>query len=192
MKLDRDRAIELVRASLKQERYEHTLRVTDTALELAASYGADQKKTELAAILHDYAKYRDKDELRRWINTESRLPKDLLDYHHELWHGPVGAVLLNKEAGLEDGEVASAIACHTTGKANMNTLEKVVFLADYIEPGRKFPGVEEVRKTAKEDLDKACLQAAQNTIFFLMSKGQKVYPDTLHNYNDLLQLIKQK
>ncbi|MFG6114261.1 bis(5'-nucleosyl)-tetraphosphatase (symmetrical) YqeK [Halobacillus sp. MO56] len=192
MKLDRDTALELVKAKLKKERFEHTIRVTDTAVKLAEMYGADVEKAERAAILHDYAKYRNREEMKRWIKSDPRLPKDLLHYHHELWHGPVGAVILEKEAGLDDTEVAAAIACHTTGKANMNVLEKVIFLADYIEPGRKFPGIDEVRDTANEDLDKACLQAAHNTIFFLMSKGQKVYPDTLHNYNHLINTITRK
>ena len=68
----------------------------------------------------------------------------------------------------------------------MTLLEKIIFLADYIEPGRKFPGVEEVRSLAKENLDAALIKALANTISFLLSKGQPIYPDTLHTYNDLV------
>ena len=68
----------------------------------------------------------------------------------------------------------------------MTLLEKIIFLADYIEPGRKFPGVEEVRSLAKEDLDLAIIKALQNTVSFLLAKNQPVYPDTIYTYNDLV------
>ncbi|MGI8316075.1 bis(5'-nucleosyl)-tetraphosphatase (symmetrical) YqeK [Halobacillus mangrovi] len=186
MELNREKALEFVKPYLKQKRYEHTIRVTDQAVELAERFGADVWKTEIAAALHDYAKYKPLVEMKRWILEERRLPKDLLDYHHELWHGPVGALMLEKEIGLNDEEVKSAIQCHTTGKKHMTVLDKVVFLADYIEPGRDFPGVEEVRNEAKENLDDACAMALKNTIHFLVDKERTVYPDTFHAYNDLI------
>lgn len=69
----------------------------------------------------------------------------------------------------------------------MTLLEKIVYLADYIEPGRQFPGVEEVRQMAAENLDQALIKAVQNTIMFLMKKNQQVYPETFHTYNDLIR-----
>ncbi|MFD1018829.1 bis(5'-nucleosyl)-tetraphosphatase (symmetrical) YqeK [Thalassobacillus hwangdonensis] len=186
MKLDRQTAWKAVESRLKKERYEHTERVVKTAIELAERNDADVYRAEFASILHDYAKYRDREEMRRWILKDHRLPKDLLDYHHELWHGPVGALLVERELGVNDAAILSAVSCHTTGKKNMSMLDKIVFLADYIEPGRKFPGVEDVRKAAESDLNEACLMASRNTIRFLMSKNQAVYPDTFHAYNDLL------
>ncbi|MFZ0370324.1 MAG: bis(5'-nucleosyl)-tetraphosphatase (symmetrical) YqeK [Halobacillus sp.] len=186
MQLTRNEALDYVRPALKKSRYEHTIRVTDEAVALAERFGADVKKAELAAALHDYAKYKPLDEMKRWIEQERRLPKDLLDYHHELWHGPVGAYMLEKEIGLEDSEIISAIACHTTGKKHMSVLDKVVFLADYIEPGRDFPGVEEVRDKSLTSLDQACLLALKNTAVFLINKERTVYPDTFHAYNDLI------
>ncbi|MFQ3542703.1 bis(5'-nucleosyl)-tetraphosphatase (symmetrical) YqeK [Halobacillus rhizosphaerae] len=186
MNLTREEALAYVKPHLKQSRYEHTVRVTDTAVELAEKYGSDRKLTELAAALHDYAKYKDIDLMKRWIAEDRRLPKDLLDYHHELWHGPVGALMLEREIGLDNQAVISAISAHTTGKKHMSVMDKVVFLADYIEPGRDFPGVDEVRSIAKENLDQACLMALKNTISFLVSKDRTVYPDTLHAYNDFI------
>ncbi|MBH0229942.1 bis(5'-nucleosyl)-tetraphosphatase (symmetrical) YqeK [Halobacillus yeomjeoni] len=184
--MNRETALEYVRPYLKEQRYEHTVRVVDTAVELAERFGADVKKAEIAAALHDYAKYKPLEEMKRWIHNDRRLPKDLLDYHHELWHGPVGALMLERELGLTDQEVLSAIAFHTTGKVHMGVLDKVVFLADYIEPGRSFPGVDEVRSTAEADLDRACAMALKNTITFLISKERTVYPDTFHAYNDMI------
>ncbi|WP_186576471.1 bis(5'-nucleosyl)-tetraphosphatase (symmetrical) YqeK [Aquibacillus kalidii] len=176
-------ALQFVEPHLKKSRFEHTKRVVETAVDLADFYQADIEKVELAAALHDYAKYRDKEEMKRWIIEES-LPKDLLEFHHELWHGPVGSLLLKKEAGIKDTNVLSAVRWHTTGKAGMSLIEKIVFIADYIEPGRDFPGVDEVRHQVKLSLDLACWMALRNTIQFLMSKKQTIYPDTFHAYND--------
>ncbi|KGX88942.1 bis(5'-nucleosyl)-tetraphosphatase (symmetrical) YqeK [Pontibacillus litoralis] len=187
--MDRNEALAIVQSKLKQSRYEHTIRVMETAIELAKKYNVHVKKAELAAIFHDYAKYRPKEEMRRWIES-TYLPKDLLQYHHELWHGPVGALLVEREVGIEDREILEAIHFHTTGRIHMTTLDKVVYLADYIEPGRKFPGVELVRESAWEDLDRACWMAARNTISFLMSKNQPIFPDTFHAYNDLTKKVR--
>jgi predicted HD superfamily hydrolase involved in NAD metabolism len=186
MELTRNEALNYVKPYLKVKRYEHTVRVVDQAVELAKRFGADIRKAELAAALHDYAKYKPLDEMKRWICEDRRLPKDLLDYHHELWHGPVGALMLEREIGLNDPEIMSAIRYHTTGRKHMSILDKIVFLADYIEPGRDFPGVDEVRDTALKSIDQACAMALKNTIVFLISKERTVYPDTFHAYNDLI------
>ncbi|ENH97589.1 metal dependent phosphohydrolase [Gracilibacillus halophilus YIM-C55.5] len=180
--MERTEALAIVEKQLKRPRYEHTIRVMETALELAELYGADQKKVELAAIFHDYAKYRDSEEMKRWIISE-KLPQDLLDHHVELWHGPVGSKMIQKEVGIYDESIASAIYWHTTGTDLMGLMDKIIFIADYIEPGRDFPGVEEVREMAYHDLDEACWMAAKNTIQFLMSQQAPIYPDTMKLYN---------
>lgn len=179
-----DEAIRIVEPHLTQKRFEHTLRVKDTAINLAKLYDESIEKAELAAVFHDYCKYRSLDEMERIIKTTS-LPKDLLNFHHELWHGPVASVLIDQEYGIDDGEIKQAIYSHTTGRANMSKLEMIIFLADYIEPGRDFPGVVDVRETAKKDLALACWMASKNTISFLMKKNATIYPDTFYAYNDL-------
>lgn len=181
-----EEAKKLVKPHLTTARYEHTLRVAETAVQLAKRYAYEGsiEKVALAAIFHDYAKYRPLDEMKRWI-TESFLPKDLLDYHHELWHGPVGSILIDREYGINDPEIREAIYYHTTGRANMGKLEMIVFLADYIEPGRNFPGLDEVREMAQQDLVKACWMVSRNNIDYLMKQEVTIYPDTFHAYNDL-------
>jgi predicted HD superfamily hydrolase involved in NAD metabolism len=144
-----------------------------------------KKKAETAAIFHDYAKFRPKDEMRQIILNQN-FPQDLLHYHAELWHAPAGAYLVEREAGIKNKEVLDAIRYHTSGRPGMTLLEKVIYLADYIEPGRHFPGVDEVRALAKENLDKALIQAVKNTILFLMKKNQPVYPDSFKTYNVLV------
>lgn len=114
----------------------------------------------------------------------------LLEFHHELWHAPVGAYLVRIEAGISDEEILQAIRYHTTGNKDMNTLDKIIFVADYIEPGRKFQGVEEVRHVANESLEQAVIMALKNTIKFLLDKNEAVYPDTLETYNTLIRCQK--
>lgn len=183
--MEREQALKIVKTQLTEHRYQHTLGVMDTAIILARRFGTDEKKAELAAIFHDYAKFRPKDEMKEIIVTQG-LPEDLLEYNTELWHAPVGAFLAEHEAGIKDHEVLDAIRFHTSGRRGMTKLEKVIYLADYIEPGRHFPGVEEVREIAKVNLNDALIKAVQNTITFLMKKNQAIYPETFHTYNDLI------
>lgn len=187
--MDRQKALNLVKGQITEKRYEHTLGVMETAIQLAEKYGADVNKAELAAIFHDYAKFRSKDEMEKII-IEQNMPRQLLEYHSELWHAPVGAYLVKVEAGIDDEEILQAIRNHTTGNKNMNLLDKIIFLADYIEPGRKFPGVNEVRATANEGLDLAVIMALKNTIKFLLDKNQQIYPDTLETYNSMIRCQK--
>lgn len=183
--MNKEKMLQIVKKQLTEQRYQHTLGVVQTAVQLAERYGADQKKAEAAAIFHDYAKFRKVEEMAEIIRMSSDIPKDLLEYDKELWHAPVGAYLIQHEVGITDEEVLDAIRFHTTGRVGMSRLEKVVCLADYIEPGRHFLGVEDVRKTAEQDLNQALAQSLYNTILFLEKKKQKVYPLTKAAYEDL-------
>ncbi|PAE23049.1 MULTISPECIES: bis(5'-nucleosyl)-tetraphosphatase (symmetrical) YqeK [Bacillaceae] len=183
--MNREKALAIVKEQLTEHRYLHTVGVMETAIKLAEKYGADSKKAELAAIFHDYAKFRPKEEMREII-IKTGMPAELLDYNSELWHAPVGAYLAEKEAGMHDKEVLDAIRYHTSGRPGMALLEKIIYLADYIEPGRHFPGVDEVRDLAQTNLNKALIKSVQNTIMFLMKKGQPVFPASFETYNDLV------
>lgn len=184
--MDKETAWRLVREQLTERRYTHTIGVTDTAVYLAKVYQADVKKAELAAIFHDYAKFRSKQEMQEIIKKDPDMPDDLLLYNGELWHAPVGAFLVEKETGMKDPEILNAIKYHTTGRPDMALLEKIIFLADYIEPGRQFPGVDEVRQTAESNLDEAVTQSLINTIQFLMNRKLSVYPETIAAYNAMV------
>lgn len=188
--MNREKALQIVKEQMTEHRYVHTIGVMETAITLANRFHGDAIKAEIAAIFHDYAKFRPKNEMKRLI-IEQNMQQELLSYHPELWHAPVGAYLVQTEVGIEDVEVLNAIKYHTSGRKNMTLLEKIVYLADYIEPGRHFPGVEEVREMAKKDLDCAVIKAMQNTIQFLMKKNQPIYPDTFEAYNDLVMKMQK-
>lgn len=183
-----EEALLCVEPKLTEKRFKHTLRVAKEAVNLAKIYKVDQHKAELAAVFHDYAKNRPLEEMKRIIQ-ESYLPKDLLQYHHELWHGPVGAILIEREHGITDPDILHAIRYHTTGKVNMNMLDLVIYVADYIEPGRNFPGVAEVRQVAPKNIIYASFLIARNTIQYLMKSNSKIYPDSFYAYNHLTDRI---
>jgi predicted HD superfamily hydrolase involved in NAD metabolism len=188
--MNREKALNLVKEQLTEHRYQHTLGVMETAIKLAEKYGANEKKAELAAIFHDYAKFRPKEEMKQIIIQQKMDPK-LLQFNAELWHAPVGAYLAKTEAGIQDQEVLDAIRYHTSGRPNMTLLEKIIYLADYIEPGRHFPGVDEVREIAERNLDEALIQALKNSIAFLLKKNQPIFPDTLDTYNHLVKMWRE-
>ncbi|OIJ16179.1 phosphohydrolase [Anaerobacillus arseniciselenatis] len=183
--MDRVEALNVVKQQLTEKRYVHTVGVMETAVKLAQIYGADESKVELAAIFHDYAKFRPIDEMRK-IVSEQQMDERLLKYGVELLHAPVGAYLVKKEVEIYDEEVLNGIRYHTTGRLKMTLLEKIIFISDYIEPNRQFPGVEEVREMAFSDLNNALITSISNTINFLMKKQQPVFPDTLAVYNSLI------
>ncbi|MFO7263126.1 MAG: phosphohydrolase [Bacillaceae bacterium G1] len=184
--MEREAILAAVRNMLTEHRFRHTLGVAETAKQLAARFGADVEKAELAGILHDCAKYWPEDEMKAIIRQEPELPDDLLDYDKELWHAPVGSILIQREFGIQDPDIIAAVRYHTSGRVGMTVLEKVICLADYIEPNRNFPGVEDIRALAEQDLDQALATALGGTIRFLIQQHKRVYPLTLLAYNDLL------
>jgi predicted HD superfamily hydrolase involved in NAD metabolism len=188
--MNRDALMESVKRQMPAKRWEHTLGVIETSGLLAHKYGADPVKADVAAILHDYVKYWPVEKMRQVI-VEQRLPGDLLSYDKELWHAPVGASVVSREFGIDDEEILNAIRYHTSGRERMTVLDKVVCLADYIEPGRDFPGVNEIRELAKHNLEQALIAGFDSTLQYLLKLGKKIYPLTLLARNSLLEELKQ-
>ncbi|MCD8503134.1 MAG: bis(5'-nucleosyl)-tetraphosphatase (symmetrical) YqeK [Bacillaceae bacterium] len=184
--MNKEEAIKIVKAHLPEKRYRHTLGVLQTAVDLAKIYHACEHEVTLAAIFHDYAKYHAVEEMRSTIISES-LDERYLHYGDELLHGPIGAYLVKTKFGIGNERVLNAIRYHTTGRVGMTLVEKIIFIADYIEPGRNFPGVDEVRNVVTCDLDLAVIYAIQNTVQFLMKKQMPIFPDTIDTYNSLIK-----
>lgn len=181
----RERLLEQVRAQMHEKRYLHTLGVADSARKLALRYGADPDKAELAGYVHDYCKCWPIPKLHAYL-LRYDLPQDIIEGEKELWHAFVGANVIQTEVEITDPEIIQAVRYHTTGRVGMSLLEKVVCVADYIEPQRAFPGVETIRELAEKDLDHALAQALGGTITMLIERKKTVYPLTLLAYNDLV------
>lgn len=147
---------------LKTSRLRHTYNVVDLAVEMAGKYGEDEQKAELAALLHDAAKYMK----RPGVNMN-------------LAHSKIAAEIARSRFGISDEDILNAISYHTTGRAGMSMLEKIIFLADAIEPDRNYSGVSGIRKKAETDLNGACLMSLRRTVDYIRSKGDYLDPDTL-------------
>src|SRR5699024_1707205 len=136
---------------LSKNRYEHTLRVYDTAIELAGLYNADREIVEQAALLHDICKCESDDVLIHKIK-QYNIDESLLTFNKKLLHNPVKSQFIQDVYQITEEKIYNCMYYHTTGKEKMTVEELFIFVADYIEPGKNFPGVEEVRELAKIDL----------------------------------------
>lgn len=168
-----------IKDRIGEKRFLHTKRVEEVALELAKIHGVDQEKAEIAGFLHDCAKIRDKDELLKAAKENKLLLTKEMQKAPQIIHSYLGAVFAKKFYGIDDEDILNAITYHTTGRVNMSDLEKIIFLADYIEPMRNFDGVEEARELAKKDLDEAMYFALNNTLKFLVTHDTYIVPSTV-------------
>jgi predicted HD superfamily hydrolase involved in NAD metabolism len=191
MAYSREALIEAVSAQMPDKRWQHTLGVMETSVKLARHYGADPVQAETAAILHDVAKYWPVERMKEIIE-QNGLSAELLQYDKQLWHAEVGAFVAQQEYGITDPDILGAIRYHTSGREGMTLLEKVVCLADYIEPGRDFPGVDEIRRLSKVSLEEALVAGFDSTISLLLQKRRIVFPLTMLARNDLVRILEDK
>lgn len=180
----------ILQKKLTPQRYAHSLGVQQTAEMLAKIYSTSTEKASIAGLLHDCAKDFDDDELLKYANQFDILLDGVLKHQKQLLHGVVGAEIARFEFKIEDNDIINAIKYHTTGKEDMSLLEKIIYIADYIEPSRDFPGVENLRRLALLDIDKAILMAFDHTINYVVSKGELLHPITISARNFLLLQLK--
>ena len=177
--------IDLIKADLKEKlpkkRYEHTLGVAYTAAALAMCYGEDILKAELAGILHDVAKAKKsselKDDMKGYIDpyTDGEYVALIADKAPQILQAIYAPYLAKRDYKIEDKDILSAIRWHTTGKKDMTMLEKIVFVADYIEPNRKkLPDLDRIRTLSFHDISEAVKVTAKSTIEYLGSQGMYI------------------
>ena len=176
--------LQLIRHKLKKKldpmRYEHTLGVSFTAAALAMRWGGDLRQAELAGVLHDCAKYCTEGELIAKCREHGVPLSEEELKSPAVIHGKYGRYLAETKFGISDGDILNAISYHTTGRPDMSLLEKIVFLADYIEPGRdRAPELPAVRQLAFEDLDACMRKVLSDTVRYLEKKGTHIHRDTL-------------
>ncbi len=174
-----------LQSSLSIKRYIHTLGVVDEAIKLARIYNENVEVAKIAALLHDCAKDYP-DDLKRRLCKELHVElDDILKSDISLAHSFLGAKIAKIEYGVDDGKILSAIRNHTTGAKNMSMLDKIIFIADYIEPNREhFEGLDEIKKLAYKDINKAMEMALRTTIEYTKQKGKTVHPLSLEALED--------
>ncbi len=170
---------EYVEKTLPNKRMKHTEGVRETALKLAKKYGCDENKVEIAALLHDVGKYLHRDMLLDIIKFEDENKRRILQVEPQVYHGFASSYLAERDLGITDTEILDAIKYHTTGRERMSLLEKIIYIADYIEPNRCFEGVDEIRGIAFKDLDESVLKAMNNTIKYIVDNNGIIDYDTI-------------
>lgn len=176
----------ILKERLKPKRYLHSIGVSNTSVRLAKLYGVCEKKAEIAGILHDYARNLSHDELSQYINEFKIATDEVIDTQVDLAHGLIGAELVKNKFNIEDEDILNAIRYHTTGRKHMSKLEKIIYLADYIEPNRKAAEVEKIRGIALYDLNKAVLMALDNCIKYVIKKGLLLHNNSILARNSLI------
>ena len=160
-----------LRHHLDKERYEHTLGVMYTAGAMAMAYQIDIEKAIIAGLLHDCAKCFSSEKKLK-LCQKYKLPINAYERKNPgLLHAKLGACLAKYKYKIRDLEILEAIQYHTTGRPNMTMLDKIVYIADYIEPNRDFPGVEKLRELAKTDLDAAMLMGLDMAVAHVRRQG---------------------
>lgn len=178
--------IEIIRGRLTGKRFRHSLAVADEAYRLAVRYGADPDKARTAGILHDILKDDSPETQLQILRDFDILMSDVEIGAQKLWHAMAGSVFIERVLGLEDADIVQAVRYHTTAKAGMTILEKVLYLADFTSADRDYEDVDEMRRLVDIGMIPAMRYALRYTITELVERGVPIHPDTLAAYNECM------
>ena len=178
--------IAIIRSRLSDYRYHHSLCVAEEARRLALRYGADADKAYTAGILHDIMKDTDPTAQLQMLADYGETLDAVEQHSSTLWHARTGAVFLRYILGIEDAAILQAVRYHTTGRAHMSLLEKVLFVADFTSADRNYPDVDVMRRFADQSLEAAIRYGVEYTIRDLINRGKVVHLDTVAVYNDIV------
>lgn len=181
--IDLDKIQKKLEKKLKKDRYQHTLGVMYTASSLAMRYGENLEEALTAGLLHDCGKFCSaKDQIKLCRKNHIELSKAELEIP-ALVHARLGAYLAKEKYGIDNPRVLDAIRYHTTGRPDMSMLDKIIYLADYIEPNRKIiPGLSEIRTLSFTEINRAVCQCADATLNYLKKSGRSIDPMTQKTY----------
>lgn len=173
---DRQKLLEVLKNNLNEEKFTHSLGVESTAMDLARVFGADEQKAGFAGLVHDVTKCMDNIALAAEYGIDNYVsPKTL--------HAYTGAVYLEKNNITTDKDVLAAVKYHTTGREAMSTLEKIIYLADLIEPNRDYPAAQKIKPVCYENLDLAMFLSLKMTIKFILKRNMPIDLNTVFAYN---------
>lgn len=175
-----------LKANLMEKRYTHILGVADTAKKLAKLNGISEEAAEIAGLAHDVAKNLSKARMRELMIENNIVLSGVEEKNANLWHSIIAPIEAKDKLKIEDEEILDAIRWHTTGKENMSILAKIIYIADMIEPGRSFEGVEDIRKVTFEDLDMGVYYGLTRSIEFLLFKNLLIDENTMKARNYFL------
>ncbi len=184
--------VEEIKKKLSEYRFYHSLNVADEAKRLALKYGADAEKAFTAGLVHDIMKDTPKPEQLKMFEKYGVKLTPVETVSPKIWHAVCGELFLRNEMNVTDGEILRAVRYHTTARADMSLLEKVLYVADYTSIERDYDDVDVMREKADRDLDEAILYGLQYTIDEMVKEGRPVHPDSLDAYNEAAMLINKR
>lgn len=190
IRMSREALLAKMETVMPEKRLRHCLGVEKAARELAERFSLDVEKAGLAGLLHDYAKKVSDEDFLALID-KYQLDPDLKKWGNNVWHGMVGIYRIQEDLGVKDADILRAIEIHTVGSGTMSELDKVVYVADYIEHNRDFPGVDKARELAQRSLNQAVAYETARTVEHLAHKGMPIYPQTLGTYNAFVGYLKE-
>lgn len=188
--MNTDSINKILRQNLTSKRYAHVQGVIKTARELSYRYCEDAYKAECAALFHDMYKcitLKESDSFIRKLGLDEKYIGN-----PNLAHAKIAAEKMQKDFGVSDKNIINAVSYHTTARPEMSCLEKIIYVADAIEPSRQYDGIEELRKVAKMDLDRATLLITKNTFESVKKRGFSPDSDTEHAIEYYEQYIREK
>ncbi|MGT2959842.1 bis(5'-nucleosyl)-tetraphosphatase (symmetrical) YqeK [Streptococcus caballi] len=188
--LSREVLLEKVQSVMSDKRFKHVLGVEKAAIHLAELNGYDTEKAGLAGLLHDYAK-EVPDQTFLDLIDKYQLDPELKNWNNNVWHGMVGIYKIQEDLGVTDKEILHSIETHTVGSTSMSLLDKIVYVADYIEHNRNFPLVEEARAIAEQDLDRAVAFETVHTVEHLAHQALPIFPQTIETYNAYVGFMRE-
>lgn len=174
------------------KRYRHILSCCEFAKKLAKVYGIDERKVLLACLTHDMFRDVPVQKQLRMARVYGIALSELELKHPVLLHGKIAAEYLKRRFKIEDEEILEAIAYHTSGKAGMGPIAKIVFLADALEENRVYEEAKELRNLAESDLDEALIQTLRSKVCYAMRKEYLLLPETIEMWNWLLRSKREK
>lgn len=179
-----------LKENLLEKRFNHSIGVMNTAVEMARKYGADEHKAAIAGLLHDCAKNYSAEEMFALCREYGIELDDIMRKATGLIHGLLGAEVAKREYGVDDEDIYDAIYYHTVGKPNMSLLTEIIYIADGIEPLRHYDGVDMIRHLVDENLDRALVLQIDYTIKSVLSKGGLLHTNTVDTRNYYLEKIR--
>ena len=176
----------IIKSMMSEDRYNHCVNVSKEAVKLAKRYDGDEEKAAVAGILHDITKEMPKEDQMQIMHDSDIILDDIQKNAPKLWHGISGSVYIKKHFGIEDEDILNAICYHTTGRAGMSLLEKIIFVADFTSEERTYKGVATMRKKSRKSLEDAMLYGFKFTFSDLSSRELAIHPDELACYNEIV------
>jgi len=187
---DKNKIIEYIEGHMSEKRRIHTYAVAEEAKKLSQRYGEVMEKAELAALFHDFFRGVPEKALNGYVRQLGLNPGYLNNTN--LAHSKIAAFIMERDYHIQDRDIINAVSFHTTGRADMSKLEKIIYLADAIEPNRSYPGIEEIRELAYQNLDEACLKSLEHSIDYVNCRGLYLDQDTVMARDSLIDEIRRK